>query len=59
MMETLWVKEEVLKVVEESMASSCNFYAKEDMGKAMAVDDAWRVLDATLKNKFKYLSKFK
>jgi len=45
--------EEVLKVVEESMVATCNFYAKDDMGKATAIHDAYLCVEEALKQKFK------
>jgi len=44
--------EEVLKVVEESMLATCNFYAKENMGKAAAVQDAYLCVEKALKEEF-------
>ena len=44
--------EEVMKVVEKSMVKTCNFYAKEDMGKATAIHDAYLCVVAELKQEF-------
>ena len=44
--------EEVLKVVEESMVKTCNFYAKEDMGKATAIHDAYLCVEEALTKEF-------
>ena len=43
---------EVLKVVEKSMVDTCNFYAKENMGKATAIYDAYLCVEAALKREF-------
>ena len=43
---------EVLKVVEESMVASCNFYAPEDMGKSAAIHDAFLCLKQALEKEF-------
>lgn len=43
---------EVLKVVEESMVKTCNFYAKEDMGKATAIHDAFLCVKEALEKEF-------
>ena len=44
--------EEVLKVVEESMVKTCNSYAKENMGNASAIHDAYLCVVAALKQEF-------
>ena len=44
--------DQVLKVVEESMVKTCNFYAKENMGKAVAIGDAYLCVEKALKEKF-------
>lgn len=44
--------QEVLKVVEESMLKTCNFYAKEDMGKATAIHDAYLCVEKALTKEF-------
>ena len=45
--------EQVMKVVEESMVKTCNFYAKEDMGKATAIHDAFLCVEEALEKEFK------
>lgn len=45
--------DEVMKVVEKSMLDTCNFYAKENMGKATAIHDAYLCVEAALKQEFK------
>ena len=44
--------EQVLKVVEQSMVKTCNFYAKENMGKATAIHDAYLCVVEALKQEF-------
>ena len=44
---------EVLKVVEESMVKTCNSYAKENMGKATAIHDAYLCVEEALTKEFK------
>ena len=44
--------QEVLKVVEASMADTCNFYAKEDMGKATAIHDTFLCVEEALTKEF-------
>lgn len=43
---------EVLKVVEKSMVDTCNLYAKENMGKATAIHNAYLCVEAALKQEF-------
>lgn len=45
--------QEVLKIVEESMVKTCNFYAKEDMGKATAIHDTYLCVKEALTKEFK------
>ena len=52
-MEKKMTLKEVLKVVEESMVKTCNSYAKENMGKATAIHDAYLCVEAALTQKFK------
>lgn len=44
--------EEVMNVVEKSMAQTCNFYAKDDMGKATAIHDAYLCVEEALTKEF-------
>lgn len=44
--------QDVLKTVEESMVETCNSYAKQDLGKAMAIHDAYLCVEAALKQEF-------
>jgi hypothetical protein len=45
---------EVIKVVEQSMVKSCNFYAKEgNMMSATAIHDAFLGVEKALKKEFK------
>lgn len=44
--------EQVLKTVEQSMVKTCNFYAKEDMGKATAIHDAFLGVKKALTKEF-------
>lgn len=51
-MEKKMTLQEVLKVVEESMVKTCNFYANEDMGKATAIHDAYLCVEEALTKEF-------
>lgn len=44
--------EQVLQIVKQSMVSTCNFYAKENMGKATAIHDAYLCVEKALKEEF-------
>lgn len=52
-MEKKMTLKEVLKVVEESMVKTCNSYAKENMGKATAIHDAYLCVEEALTKEFK------
>ena len=43
---------EILKVIEMSMLKTCNSYAKEDMGKATAIHDAFLCVKEALEKGF-------
>ena len=43
---------DVINVVEQSMVKTCNSYAKENMGKAAAIHDAYLCVEAALKKEF-------
>lgn len=51
-MESKMTLEQVLKVVEQSMVKGMDFYAKEDMGKACAIGDAYLCVKQALKQEF-------
>ena len=44
--------EQVMKVVEQSMVKTTNFYAKENMGKATAIHDVYLCVKAAQEKEF-------